>query len=96
MWTETLFSLIRIELSKNGCEVGTVNMNSVCTAESRERRVEDMRRRRLTGLGAEIDPSVNNIHPLPTFFPLTDTYVSCYKLIFLEGVSLVMACRSVP
>lgn len=33
-WTETLFSLNRIPLSKNGSEVETVNVNSVCAVES--------------------------------------------------------------
>lgn len=33
-WTETLFSLSRIALGKNGSEVGTVNIDSVCAVES--------------------------------------------------------------
>lgn len=68
-WTNTLFSLDRIAVSKNGSKVGTVNINFVCAVESGDRWVEAMGvggarlpgRARLAGLGAEFDPTVVNI-----------------------------------
>lgn len=64
-----LFPLNRIALSKNGSEVGTVNINFLSAVESgkhggpgyRVGAARLRRRVRLAGLGAKVDPVVNNI-----------------------------------